>query len=108
MLRHEQGGAYASEIRFVPTILGLPSAAVVPGRREEGRSASPGKATTLASSAGLPRATMSVEEAAAYLGIGRSAAYGACREGRIPVIRLGRRILVARAALDRMLAGGQA
>ncbi|MEA2514137.1 MAG: Helix-turn-helix domain [Thermomicrobiales bacterium] len=108
MMRREQGGAYASEIRFVPTILGLPSAAVVPGRREEGRSSSSGKATTQASSAGLPRATMSVEEAAAYLGIGRSAAYEACRVGTLPVIRLGRRILVARAALDRILAGGPA
>lgn len=50
-----------------------------------------------------PRATLTVEEAAAILGIGRTLAFELARTGRLPTIRLGRRILVPRAALDRML-----
>ena len=53
-----------------------------------------------------PRATLTVEEAAAVLGIGRTLAFELARTGQIPTIRLGRRILVPRAALDRMLAAG--
>ena len=45
----------------------------------------------------------SVEEAAKLLGIGRSAAYEAARSGELPVIRIGRRWLVSKQALDRML-----
>lgn len=44
-----------------------------------------------------------VEEAGRLLGIGRSAAYEAARSGEIPVIRIGRRWLVSKIALDRML-----
>ena len=44
-----------------------------------------------------------VEEAGRLLGIGRSAAYEAARCGQIPVIRIGRRWLVSKIALDRML-----
>lgn len=40
------------------------------------------------------RATISVEEAATLLGIGRSAAYEAARRGQLPTLRLGRRLLV--------------
>jgi excisionase family DNA binding protein len=47
----------------------------------------------------------SVEEAGRVLGIGGSAAYEAVRRGEIPAIRLGRRIVVPRAALERMLGG---
>ena len=49
------------------------------------------------------RLIYSVEEAAKLLGIGRSAAYEAARTGEIPVIRIGRRLLVSKTALDRML-----
>lgn len=49
------------------------------------------------------RETLTVEEAARCLGIGRSGAYAAARAGEIPVIRVGRRLLVPRAALDRWL-----
>ena len=45
----------------------------------------------------------SVEEAAKLLGIGRSSAYEAARSGELPVIRIGRRWLVSKQALDRML-----
>jgi excisionase family DNA binding protein len=44
-----------------------------------------------------------VEEAARVLGIGRSAAYLAAQRGDLPVIRIGRRYVVPRAALERML-----
>ncbi len=50
------------------------------------------------------RLTVSVAEAAAILGIGKSAAYEAVHSGDIPSIRVGRRWLVPRAALDQMLA----
>ena len=40
------------------------------------------------------------------LGIGRNAVYAAAERGDIPTIRIGGRLLVLKAALDRMLAGG--
>lgn len=54
--------------------------------------------------AGQERLTLSVEEAAAALGISRAFAYESVRRGDIPHIKIGRRLLVPRAALDRMLA----
>ncbi len=45
------------------------------------------------------RLTISVEEAAALLGLGRSAAYEAARRGEIPCRRLGRRVIVPVPAL---------
>ena len=51
------------------------------------------------------RRTYTVEESAALLGIGRHAAYEAARRGELPVIKLGRRLLVPASALDRLLAG---
>ena len=47
--------------------------------------------------------TMTVEEAAAALNISRSLAYEAARDGRIPTIRIGRRLLVSRRALEKLL-----
>ena len=43
--------------------------------------------------------TLTVDEAAAMLGISRGLAYELVRQGRLPSVRLGRRILVPRAAL---------
>ncbi len=40
------------------------------------------------------RTTITVEEAACLLGIGRSAAYDAARRGQLPTRRLGRRLFV--------------
>ena len=40
--------------------------------------------------------TMTVDEAAAQLGIGRGLAYEKCRTGEIPTVRIGRRLLVSR------------
>lgn len=52
--------------------------------------------------------TLSIAEAAKLLGVGRNQAYEAARRGEIPTIRIGNRILVPRAALDRLLAGREA
>ena len=51
------------------------------------------------------RQTLTVVEAARVLGIARNSAYEAARVGLIPTIRIGRRLLVPRAALERLLAG---
>ena len=50
-----------------------------------------------------PRLTYTVEEAAATLGVSRGLAYEMARTGQIPTLRLGRRILVPRDALLRLL-----
>jgi excisionase family DNA binding protein len=48
--------------------------------------------------------TVTVEEAAKALGIGRGHAYELARRGELPgVLKLGRRFVVSRAALDRAL-----
>ena len=49
------------------------------------------------------RLTITVDEAAARLGLSRNGAYEAVRRGEIPSLRIGRRVLVPRAALERML-----
>ncbi len=49
------------------------------------------------------RLTMTVEEAARLLGIGRTAAYQAVGNGDLPSVRIGGRILIPKAALDRWL-----
>jgi len=48
--------------------------------------------------------TITVEETAKRLGIGRNSAYEATKRGDIPSIRIGRRILVPTKALDNLLA----
>ncbi len=48
--------------------------------------------------------TVSVAEAAKLLGISRNLAYDLVREGRLPHVRLGRRILVPRFGLEQWLA----
>jgi excisionase family DNA binding protein len=48
---------------------------------------------------------LTVEEAAHVLRIGRSAAYAAVAAGQIPALRLGRKLRISRAAIERMLAG---
>ena len=51
------------------------------------------------------RLALSVEEAAELLGISRSLAYELAARGEIPVLRLGRRIVIPRAGLERLLNG---
>jgi excisionase family DNA binding protein len=47
--------------------------------------------------------TMTVEDAGEALGISRGSAYEAAKNGQIPTIRIGRRLVVPTAALRRML-----
>ncbi|MFP5452067.1 MAG: helix-turn-helix domain-containing protein [Thermoleophilia bacterium] len=49
------------------------------------------------------RDTVTVDEAAIVLGIGRTSAYKAVQRGDIPSIRIGRRLLVPRAAIEDMV-----
>ena len=51
------------------------------------------------------RLVLSVEEARKLLRVGRGLMYDAIRRGEIPSIRVGRRILIPRAALHKMLEG---
>ena len=51
------------------------------------------------------RETLTVEEAATRLGIGRNSAYEGVKSGDIPSVRIGKRIVVPRRALDRLLTG---
>jgi excisionase family DNA binding protein len=52
------------------------------------------------------RKTYDVEEAGRLLGIGRNQAYEAAKRGQLPTIRIGKRILVPKNALDRLLKNG--
>ena len=49
--------------------------------------------------------TLTVTECAKRLGIGRNLAYEAIARGEIPVIRVGKRLLVPKIALEKMLSG---
>jgi len=49
------------------------------------------------------RLTWTIHETARILGIGRQLAYDRVRTGEIPAIRVGRRLLVPRWALEKML-----
>ena len=49
------------------------------------------------------RQTLTIEEAAKVLGIGRQLAYDKAKTGEIPVIKIGRRLLVPRRALEKLL-----
>jgi excisionase family DNA binding protein len=48
---------------------------------------------------------LTIEEAAAILRVGRSAAYEAARRGEIPTVRIGRALRVPRFRLEEMLGG---
>jgi len=49
------------------------------------------------------RMTLTIEEAAKLLGIGRNLCYDRVKTGEIPVIKIGRRLLVPRRALEKLL-----
>lgn len=61
--------------------------------------------TTVIPNEPVHRLTLTVEEAATALGISRAFAYEAVARGDIPCIRIGKRILVPKVALERMLEG---
>lgn len=50
-------------------------------------------------------ATTTIEEVAKLLRVGRNQAYEAAHRGEIPVIKIGKRLLVPTSALDRLLSG---
>lgn len=50
-----------------------------------------------------PRLVVSIPEAASLLGISRSFAYVLVERGDLPVVRLGRRQLVPKAALSKLI-----
>ena len=52
------------------------------------------------------RLCITVPEAAAMLGVSRNFGYELVRQGQLPVIRLGKRLLIPRAALEKMLERG--
>ena len=47
--------------------------------------------------------TVSIEDAGRILGISRGSAYAAAASGDIPTIKIGKRLLVPKAALERLL-----
>lgn len=51
------------------------------------------------------RLTLSIEEGAAMLGISRALAYDLVRKGQLPQLRLGRRVVIPRKALEDLLNG---
>ena len=53
-------------------------------------------------------ATYTVEEAGKLLGIGRNQTYEAVHRGDLPYIRIGKRLLIPKAVLDRLLNGEKA
>jgi excisionase family DNA binding protein len=52
------------------------------------------------------RLCITVQEAAEMLGISRNFAYELVKQGQIPVIKFGKRLLIPRAALEKMLEKG--
>jgi excisionase family DNA binding protein len=49
--------------------------------------------------------TYNVEEAAKLLGLSRGTAYALCKNNKIPTLHLGKRLLIPKIALERMLSG---
>ena len=52
------------------------------------------------------RLCITVPEAAAMLGVSRNFGYELVKQGQLPVIRFGKRLLIPKAALERMLERG--
>ena len=51
----------------------------------------------------MERLTYTVEEAAEVLGIGRDLAYRLAKAGGLPTLRLGKKYVIPREALERMM-----
>lgn len=54
------------------------------------------------------RIALSLPEVARALGVSRSSIYRRAKDGRVPTVRLGRRLVVPLAALDELLSEAQA
>jgi excisionase family DNA binding protein len=57
------------------------------------------------SSSGVECGTVKVPEAAAELGISPDALYEAVRRKKFPALRIGKRVLISRRVLERVLSG---
>jgi excisionase family DNA binding protein len=53
------------------------------------------------------RLVLTVSEAAKALGLSRGFAYQMAREGKLPTVRFGHRLVVSRKGLDELLAGSK-
>ena len=53
------------------------------------------------------RLCITVPEAAEMLGISRNFAYELVKQGQLPVIRFGKRILISKIALEKMIGKGE-
>jgi predicted DNA-binding transcriptional regulator AlpA len=51
----------------------------------------------------LPRATYKIDEVARLFGIGRNSAFEAAARGDFPTIRIGKRLVAPKAAINKML-----
>jgi excisionase family DNA binding protein len=91
----ELAAALAGDDTDLPNVSALPSEA--DNNHAHGIGAGPNH--------GAARLTFTVEEAAHALGVSRAHAYELAARGAIPTLRLGRRILVPREALLRMMCG---
>jgi excisionase family DNA binding protein len=60
---------------------------------------------TSATLADFPGDVLTVEQAGRVLDLSRSSAYDAARRGDIPTIRIGKRLIVPKRALETMLSG---
>jgi excisionase family DNA binding protein len=56
---------------------------------------------------GGSRQTLNIDEVADILGISRASAYKAVNSGLIPVVRIGKRMLMPKVRLDRFLSTGE-
>jgi excisionase family DNA binding protein len=52
-------------------------------------------------------ATISIDEAAEVLGVSRGSAYKAAHAGELPIIKIGKRLLILRDKFEEMLDGPQ-
>ena len=53
------------------------------------------------------RLTYNVKEAAQLLGLSKNSAYQACLKGELPHLKIGKRILIPRVQLERLLLGSR-
>jgi excisionase family DNA binding protein len=74
-------------------------------RRSRKASKRPGRTKDALSVKRAAAAMATVEDLAAQLGIGRNQAYGLVKAKVVPAMRVGRRWLIPRAAIERMVSG---
>ena len=92
---------FTSVARAVPTPDTEANGGAEAKSRSSKRGARPGTA-----SADKPRLVYSIEEVAAMLGINKHTAYSACSRGEIDSIRIGRRLLVPGAWIEKIRTAG--